>query len=162
MLLASIDVRIVVSVAIFGAFAAGTWWLMEWFTSRKPRAAERLDELRTGRRVRTAPQAIKQKRATEAVTRVLERASPALSRPLQPKSEREVGLVRQRLSYAGFRRDSAPTIFYSLKFVGLMGGLFMAGGFALLMETWELGTLMRLSILAGLCFYMPDLIVWWI
>jgi tight adherence protein C len=161
MFLASLDWMFLVPLAVFGAFAAGAWWVMEWLAARKPRATERLEELRTGR-ARNQPQVVRtNRRAAEAVAKVLEKASPALSRPLQPKSEKEVGLVRQRLSYAGFRRDSAPTVFYSTKLVGLIGGLLMAGGFALLSENRELGKLMRLSALAGICFYVPDVIVWW-
>lgn len=161
MLLAELDLRVVVPFAAFGACAALAWFVMEWFTARKPRASERLEELRTGRGQSSADAAMQNRRATQAMTRVLERASPTLSKPLQPKSEKEVGLVRDRLSHAGFRSDAAPTLFYALKVMGLVSGAFMAGGYALFMDSWTMGSLMRLSIPAGVCFYIPDLFLWW-
>ena len=48
-----------VAVAMFGAVAATSWFLLEFFAARKPRAVERLDEIKNPRtpqkRPRTGP-----------------------------------------------------------------------------------------------------------
>ena len=55
------------------------------------------------------------------MTKVLEKATPALARPLDPKSEAEIGKLKIRLSDAGFRGEHAGSVFLGLKFVGLLG-----------------------------------------
>ncbi len=42
------------------------------------------------------------------MARMLEKASPGLAKPLQPKSEDEVGKLQLKLGYAGFRSEAAP------------------------------------------------------
>ncbi len=49
------------------------------------------------------------------MTRLLERASPRMAKPLQPKTEADVGKLRAKLNYAGFRSEAAPSIFLGLK-----------------------------------------------
>ena len=52
---------------------------------------------------------------------MLERASPSLAKPLQPKNEAELGRLRTKLAVAGFRSEAAGTIYLGLKFTGLRG-----------------------------------------
>src|SRR5262245_11207712 len=77
MVFAALDPTYIVPVAIFGAFAALAWWVIEWWTSRNTRAAERLEELRDprGRRVK---EMVRQNKASLAMAKVLEKATPAL------------------------------------------------------------------------------------
>ena len=112
-------------LAIFGMFAAVAWWVLEHVAAGKPRAIERLDELKNPRKRNSAESALKK---SDAVTKMLERATPALAKPLQPKNELEIGKLKSKLSYAGFRGESAGSIFLGLKFAGLIAGLFLGGG----------------------------------
>ena len=61
------------------------------------------------------------------MSKVLEMASPALSKPLQPKSTEDVTKTRAKLNQAGFRGSKSPEIFWAMKMVGLAGG-FLIGG----------------------------------
>ena len=132
MLLADLlNYNYIIPIACFGAFAAGAWWLLEKIAAGKPRAVERLDELRQPRARRDDKQD-KVVRKTDAVTKVLQKASPALAAPLQPKSELDRSKLKTRLANAGFRHEGAPSIFLGLKFVGLLAGLFLGGGTVLL------------------------------
>ena len=54
------------------------------------------------------------------MTRLLERATPTFSKPLQPKTEEEVGKLKLKLGYAGFRGETATSIFLGLKLIGLL------------------------------------------
>ena len=59
---------------------------------------------------------------------MLEKATPALAKPLQPKNEAELGKLKTKLANAGFRGEAAGSIFLGLKFAGLLAGLFLGGG----------------------------------
>lgn len=145
--------------AVFGLFAAIAWFVLDLLASRKSRSEERLDELRdpTIRRREGG-----RGNATNALTSVLERATPALAKPLTPKSEKEASKLRLRLNHAGFRAESAPTIFLGLKFAGLLLGLFLGGGSILLSSGLNQSGILRLFMFAGGLFYMPDLLVMFI
>ena len=152
------DFMIITPLAIFGAIAAGAWWLLDYITRGKAAAERRLDELRDPSRRRDEEGGKKR----DSMAKVLEKAAPALSKPLQPKSEKEVGALKQRLSYAGFRTETASTIFLGMKFIGLVIGLFLGGGSLLLLTGFTMNGLFRAAMFAGGFFYMPDLGLWYL
>jgi tight adherence protein C len=64
--------------AVFGAFAAAAWWLLDMLATSKPRAEERLEEFKNPRaRRRDGDDGPTKKSAT--MTKVLAAASPALA-----------------------------------------------------------------------------------
>jgi tight adherence protein C len=143
--------------AVFGMSAAVAWWVMNLVAADKSRAVERLDELKNPRS-RAGSDAAPQ-RATKRMARVLEKASPAFAKPLQPKNEMELGKLRSRLTAAGFRGETAESIFLGLKFGGLLLGLFLGGGTILGLAGVTQKTLMAAVFTAGLFFYLPDLVL---
>jgi len=145
-------------LAVFGMFAALAWWLLDTMAAAKPRALERLDELKNprGRRGQASELAMKK---SDAVTKVLEKATPTFAKPLQPKSEAELGKLRSRLASAGFRSEAAGSVFLGLKFVGLMVGLFVGGGAILSLAGMKRNSLVATVFVCGLFFYLPDIIV---
>jgi tight adherence protein C len=147
-----------VPVALFGAFAAIAWWGLDLMMAAKPRAMERLDELADPRkrRSRASESALKQ---SDAFTRVLEKASPSLAKPLQPKNEAEVGKLKDKLAVAGFRGEAASSIFLGLKFAGLIAGLFLGGGLITSIRGVNQKSLLFSIVLAAFLFYLPALVV---
>ncbi|MDY0166993.1 MAG: type II secretion system F family protein [Thermoguttaceae bacterium] len=144
-------------LALFGMFAAVAWWVLELVAAGKPRALERLDELKNPRK-RTAEAAGALKKQ-DAMTRVLEKATPALAKPLEPKSEVEMSRLKLRLANAGFRSEAAGSVFLGLKFAGLLVGLFLGGGTILGLGGVSQRTLISAVALAGFFFYLPELVV---
>ena len=144
--------------AVFVAFAAGAWFFLDMFSSRQTRAIERLGELKDPRKRLLEKNAMKK---NDKVTKVLEKASPTLAKPLQPKTEKEQGALKRKLDHAGFRNEAAPGIFLSLKFVGLLIGFSLAGG-AMVFTGMSQGALIRTVLFAGGMFYLPDLAVWFL
>ena len=71
--------------AVFGMFAALAWWALELVAAGKSRAVERLDELKDplARRKKADTSALKKQ---DAMTKVLEKASPALAKPTITRS----------------------------------------------------------------------------
>ncbi len=155
---ALIDFESLVPWALFGAFAAFAWWLLDYMAAGKPRAVERLDELKDPRKRRDIPTESAFKK-TDAMTKMLEKASPAFAKPLQPKTEVEMGRLKAKLAYAGFRGETASSIFLGLKFAGLVAGLFLGGGTITSLHGINQNTLIWTVGLAGIFFYLPDLIV---
>jgi len=144
--------------AIFGMFAALAWWVLGLIAAGKPRAVERLDELKNPRSRRSADGLAAAKR-TDAVARVIEKASPALAKPLTPTSELELSKLKIRLANAGFRSEAAGTVFLGLKFFGLLAGLFLGGGALLSVSGFSQKTLFSVVICAGGLFYLPEIVL---
>ena len=146
--------------AVFGLFAAVAWWVMGLVASGKPRTLERLDELKNPR-ARRDPNSAALKKA-DTMAKMLERATPALAKPLAPKDEQEQGKLKLKLACAGFRGEAAVSTFLGLKFAGLLLGLFLGGGTIVGLSGVNNKTLAAAVGLGGLFFYLPSIVVWFI
>ena len=156
---ALISTELLTKCAIFGAVACGAWFLLEMISKAPPRSEQRLEELKDPSRRRDAQGGRGVTKRADGIGRLLEKASPKMARPLQPKSEEEVGKLRAKLNYAGFRGESAPSIFLGLKTICLGIG-FVAGGGAMWIAkgaTTEAG--MYTVGIAGLGFYLPEVVL---
>ena len=149
-----------VPIAIFGLFAVVAFFVLDFFAGRNNRTTERLEELRNPLSRRREP--ITATKKQDAMTKMLERATPVLSAPLQPKSEAETGKLNQKLMQAGFRGDAAVGMFLGLKFIGLMVGFFLGGGLLVLKYGVTRNAMMYTVIATAFFFYLPDLIVYFI
>ena len=156
-----IDFQSMVPWALFGTFFALAWWALDLMATGKPRTLERLAELKDPQKRRKA-QAQSALKESDAMTRMLEKASPALSKPLQPKNAAELGKLRAKLAAAGFRGEAAGSIFLGFKFVGLVVGLVLGGATYASLHGLNLHTLEYPIALGGLLFYLPDLVVGYI
>ncbi len=155
MLLFAFSMTTLIPIAIFGAFAAAAWWVMDSITSRTSRAEERLSEMRTSGKTATVGR-------SDGFASMLEKATPKFAKPLQPKTKDEENKLKQRLSYAGFRKESAVPTFLGLKFIALIVGVVLGGGLVLLTNGFTQKALIRSLAIAGVMFYIPDIVVWFI
>jgi tight adherence protein C len=153
-----IDFGKLLPLALFGTFAVLAWWLLDFIATGKPRALERLDELKEPRKRRNiaSESALKQ---SDTMTKMLAKATPTLAKPLQPKNEAELGKLKAKLAYAGFRGEAAGSIFLGLKFAGLLSGLFLGGGTISSLRGLNQSSLIWTVGLACLLFYLPDVVV---
>lgn len=145
---------IIIPVAIFLAFGALTWLLLGHFMDRDDRAEQRLQELSDPRKKVDG-----QDKKSEAIARVLEKASPALAKPLTPTNEKDMGKIRQDLIEAGFRSESAPMTYLAMRLIVAVFFLFGGGGFALFMYGFTGTALIRAVVIAGLGFFLPSLVL---
>lgn len=156
-----ISMPLLTKIAIFGGVACGAWLLLDLFSASKPRAEARLDDFRDPSRRRgdrDNPRGVT-KRA-DGMARLLEKASPKMAKPLQPKSEEEVGKLRAKLNYAGFRGESAASIFLGLKTLCLAVGFLVGGGALFFTKGATTETLMYTIFAAGVSFYLPEIGLW--
>jgi len=147
-----------VPFASFGLFALAAWWVLDFLAANKSRTVERLDELKNPalRRRSDEPKTV---RKTDRMTQMLQKASPAFAKPLQPKSQEDVSNLKAKLANGGFRGDAAASIFLGMKFALLIGGFFFTGGGLLLASGVSQQTLVYTIGAAGLGFYLPDLVL---
>jgi tight adherence protein C len=145
----------VISLAVGGAVIAIAWMLIDMFVAKRPRVEQRLEEFKDPnlRRLREETSS-----TAGAMTRALQKATPALAKPLQPKTEQEVGRLRSKLMHAGFRGDSAPTMFLGLKFISLIAGLVLSGGGVLIAGVGT-QSMLRAGIFACGMFFLPDILL---
>jgi tight adherence protein C len=146
-----------VALAVFVTFAAAAWWLLDMLNTRQSRVQDRLDKWRRPppRRSGLAPASTKR---ADAMAKVLEKAAP-LAAPLQPKSEEELGKLRAKLMAAGFRNESAGSLFLAMKFAGLLLGVFLGAGAVLPFSGLSNRSLMSVVAVGGLMFYVPEVII---
>jgi tight adherence protein C len=163
-LAALISVTLVTKLAIFTGVAAGAWLLLELLAAGKPRAERRLEEFREPNLRRGDLRDRRQSLAkrSDGMTRLLEKASPKISKPLQPKSEEDVGKLRAKLNYAGFRGELAPSIFLGLKAICLVVGFIAGGGAMVLTKGVGQEAVMYTIGIAGISFYLPDAVLWFV
>ncbi len=160
MLLANLlTFQTILPFAVFGLFAVGAWWLLEMFASGKPKAEQRLDEFKNPRKKR---QEERDRGREGAMSRMLEKATPALAKPLQPQDEASASKLKKKLVQAGFRGEGVASIFLGMKLVGLIVGLVLCGGFMLLTSGFTQTTLIRTVLVAGGLFYAPDALLWYL
>ncbi len=158
-----VDISRFVPLAIFGVFAAGAWLLLDVFASDRQRTEQRLDEFKDPRRRRRDLEMdAKTGKKSEAMARLLEKASPTLAKPLTPKSEIEASKLKTRLVTAGFRSEAAPSVYLGIKLVALIGGLVLGGGGALLAKGMTTEALIYVVGVAGSMFYLPDVVLFFI
>ncbi len=153
MLISFISVQLIVPIACFVAIACIAWVVLGFFTDNKGRAEERLVEMSDPRRKAGGRDAKK----AEAISRVLERASPALAKPLTPTNEKEMGKLRQDLVEAGFRSETAPLTYLAVRAIFALGFLALGGGISLLMYGFTSTAAIRTFVVGAVGFYLPTL-----
>ena len=150
------DFEQLVPYAIFGVVAAMAWFLLDMVSSNRSRSLARLRELRDPRR---DPSQLRERRRRGRMSEVIEMATPALAKPLEPKSELEISKLKVRMSNAGFRGEDAPRIFLSIKFASLIIGSVLGGAVLLLTQGFSLNTFLYACGVGGLFFYLPELVL---
>jgi tight adherence protein C len=149
-------------IAIFGAVACAAWLLLDVLAKGKPRAEARLEDFRdpSRRKGDGSGRARGVTKRSDGMTRLLAKASPTMAKPLQPKSEADVGKLRAKLNYAGFRSEAAPSIFLGLKVICLTVGFLAAGGTMFFTKGATQEAIMYTIGMAGVSFYLPEIILY--
>jgi tight adherence protein C len=116
--------EVLVPLAAFLALALAGWGGLTALAENRARAANRLERLMQGVMGRTAPATLLKQQ--DRIQTLVARAAPALSRPLQPPNEAELGKLKLKLLNAGFRGELAVQIYLGIKFLCLLVALALA------------------------------------
>lgn len=139
---------------IFFASTLAVWAIISLLSSKDSRTLARLEELRNPALRDKAR--LKQK---EGMSSLIERAAPALSKALEPKTELEQNELRIRLANAGFINPIAPQLFLAIKFMGLLIGALLGGGIGLLTYGFTKNGYSTIAFAAGAGFYLPEVVL---
>src|SRR5262249_22114952 len=90
------------------------------------------------------------------VAAALERAAPALSQALAPKTDLERNELKLRLANAGFNNPSAASIFLAVKLIMLAIGLIGGAGTGYALYGFKLNGWLAIVFGAGAGFYLPE------
>jgi tight adherence protein C len=149
-----------VPLLVFAGFVAAVWSVLSLISQRNSRAQERL--ARISRPASLAeiedPTTLAKK---ERFHGVMETAK-ALSRPLMPQTELEQSQLKVRLANAGFRSDGATAVYLGLRFASFLFFLLLGLGIFVPRDGFTLAALKFVVIFAGLGFYLPNIILWWL
>lgn len=157
MMLGFLSNALIVPAAAFIAFGALAWLLLSYFLMpRDDRAEKRLQELSDPRGKRAADE--RDAKKTEAISRVLSRASPALAKPLTPNAQ-EMSKLRQELVEAGFRSETAPMTYLAIRAISSLVFLAMGGGVSLLVYGFTGTAAIRTFVVGAIGFYLPMLVL---
>jgi tight adherence protein C len=147
---------IIAVVCVFLAVGSFAWFAIDYFGRDSRGSAEsRLDMLNVSLRKGNDFKESK----VEQFTKVLEQASPVLSKHMEAKTEVERDKLKTRLAEAGFRTESASGVFLTIKVIAAATGLFLAGGVTLLMTGLTPTLLLRSILGGGIAFFAPEFIL---
>src|SRR5262249_32595278 len=148
----------IVPLLVFGGIVAAIFAMLTMISNRNSRAAERLDQL-------SRPQSLVEiedpKNKKERFAGILETAK-ALYRPLMPQTELEQSKLKIRLANAGFRSDSAVSVYLGLSFGTFM--LFLLASLAIFLPKYgfTVTALKPIVLIGGIGFYLPKIILWYL
>lgn len=159
MIFAFIGLADLIPLFVFAAIVTVIWVFLSAISARNSRAQDRLARM-------SRPQSLMdidtlESRKEERLKGIVETAK-ALSKPLMPQTELEQSALKVRLANAGFRSDSAMTVYLGLRFASLL--TFMAIALFVFIPKYGL-TLKGMQwfvIMAGIGFYLPAVILWYL
>lgn len=157
-LFALIGLEELVPLLVFAGIVAGIFAVLTLISNRNSKAADRLDRL-------SRPQSLVDiedaKTKKDRFANILETAK-ALSKPLMPQTELEQSKLKIHLANAGFRSDSAASIYLGLSFGTFM--VFLLTGLAIFLPKYGLtvDALKPIVIIGGLGFYLPKIVLWYL
>ncbi|MFQ5731596.1 MAG: type II secretion system F family protein [Planctomycetaceae bacterium] len=144
---------------IFGAISVAIWAVFSVFSRSKTRADERLEEFRDP--TLRAREDLREG-ARSGMSNMLEKAAPALSKALQPKTELEANALKVKLANAGFSSANAAQVFLAIKTICLCGGLLIGSGVAFSFFGINMNGVTAVIVGAGLGFYIPSIVLYFI
>jgi tight adherence protein C len=154
-----------VPLFVFGGFVMGIWAILSLISQRNSRAQERLARMSRPASLADLELASGDKTNKERFQNLVETAK-ALSGPLMPQTELEQNQLKVRLANAGFRSDSAVSVYLGLRFGSLIVFFLAAIGIFLprygLSRDTALALTTRIILMTAVGFYLPNVILWWL
>ena len=152
------DLTTILPYSIFVAVTAGFWTASNLLFRRTTRTSARLEALRNPL-LRQRRDPVLSAARMNAMSTLVEKAAPALSRALEPKSESEQSLLRVRLANAGFSRPNAVRNFLAIKSLCLGLGVLAGFSWMSMRSGWANNGWMLPVVVGSVLFYAPEVIL---
>lgn len=160
MILAAVPLHEAVPILVCLAVVAAIWSVLSLISERNSKMQDRL-----ARHSRPASLAeIEDPRLTKKSDRFqgLSDMAQAISQPMMPKSDLEQSALKIKMANAGFRSESAAAIYSGLRLASLGLGVVIALAVVLPRDDTPYNKMLWLFMIAGLGFYIPNVVLWWI
>jgi tight adherence protein C len=158
-LFALIGLQEIIPLLVFAGMVLGIWAILSMISQRNSKATERLARISRPASMAEMEDPTQQKK--ERFQGVMETAK-ALSQPLMPQTELEQSAIKIRLANAGFRSESAVSVYLGLRFGSLILFFVLSAAVALPKFGFTLKALYWLIGFTGIGFYLPNIILWWL
>jgi tight adherence protein C len=146
-----------ITLSVFAGVIAMIFAALSALSSRNSRAQERLERIS---RPASLAEIEETRHKKDRFAGVIETAK-TLSRPLMPQTELEQSELRIKLANAGFRSDSAVSIYLGLRFgvflIALMGSL----AAFIPIYGFTVKALQPIVLITALGFYIVPVLLWW-
>jgi len=159
MTLAFIVMEDLIPILVFGGFVFGVFGVLSMLSQRNSRAAQRLD--RFSRPASLAEIEDPKQHKKDRFQGIMETAK-AFSAPLMPQSELEQSELKLKLANAGFRSDSAVSVYLGLRFATFLAFAVVSTLVFVPKHGLSLKALQPIVIYTGIGFYLPAVVLWWI
>ena len=159
MMLAFMVMEDLIPVLVFGGFVFGLFAVLSMLSQRNSRAAQRLDRFSRPASLAEIEDPKVQKK--DRFQGIMETAK-AFSSPLMPQTELEQSQLKLKLANAGFRSDSAVSVYLGLRFATFLAFGMISTLIFLPKHGLTLSALQPIVIYTGIGFYLPAVVLWWI
>lgn len=146
------DLTQLLPFAAFGAITAAVMAAASAMSKTEGRGAERLEELRN-------PLLRGKKSKQQGVAAMMEKAAPALSKAMAPKSELEANELKVRLANAGFNNPNAVQWYLAIKMACLIGSVALGALAGVVTFGVKESALTVLGAFGGVGFYAPGVVL---
>ncbi|MGL4554938.1 MAG: type II secretion system F family protein [Gemmataceae bacterium] len=148
-----------IPLVVCAAIVAGIFGVLNMISNRNSKAVSRLERISRPASLADMeePKAGKKERFGGMVE-----AAKAMSAPLMPQTELEQSQLKIELANAGFRSESAVSVYLGIRFASILVTLLGSCGIFLPKYgmTWD--ALQPIVIITGLGFYLPQVALWYL
>jgi tight adherence protein C len=148
----------IIPLLVFAALVAGVFGLLSMLSNRNSRAAERLQKLGRPASLADLEEGANKK---ERFAGFVE-AAKALAKPMMPKTDLEQSQLKIKLANAGFRSDSAVSVYLGIRFASFLGSALLSVAIFLPKYGFTLDAAKPIVLLTGLGFYLPVMVLWYL
>ncbi len=157
--LAFIVMEDLIPILVFGGFVFGVFAVLSMLSQRNSRAAQRLDRFSRPASLAEIEDPKLQKKDRFHGNKETAKDFPA---PLMPQSELEQSELKLKLANAGFRSDSAVSVYLGLRFATFLAFAVVSTLVFVPKHGVSLKALQPIVIYTGIGFYLPAIVLWWI
>jgi tight adherence protein C len=148
----------IIPLLVFAGLVAGVFAVLTMISNRNSRATERLERIS---RPASLAEIEDPKGKKERFHGMMETAK-ALSKPLMPQTELEQSEIKMKLAHAGFRSDSAVSVYLGIRFATLMAFLMVSMAVFIPRYGMTTSALKPIVLITGVGFYLPNVILWYL
>ena len=158
MIFALVGLAEMIPLLVFAGLVAGIFAVLTGISNRNSRASDRLDRIS---RPASLAEIEDPKNKKDRFQGVMETAK-ALSKPLMPQTELEQSELRIKLANAGFRSESAVSIYLGIRFGTFM--TFFLASLAIFLPKYgmTIAALKPIGLFLGVGFYLPSIVLWFL